>query len=317
MDSHGQHPDATRRHWLKRRILWLAVALLGLVAVWFSWRLYFSYSAGRELGAYLVKLDATDPGWRLEEIEAYLETIPDNRNAALVVVACRKLLPEKWPAEKLNSFGMAEPTLDKRIRDLSPVVPLDESLLQELRQELTPLGSALAQARRLVDLPQGHHTITWSPDFLSTQFKGFDACRDVSVLLRLDAVRWAHEEKLNESLDACRSAVNAGRSLGDDPLVLLSYFMRLSCVRLTLLSVERALAQGQSGADNLKSLQHLLEDEERQPLFLKAVRGERAGVSPPNAAYGIARSKLAPARKKRGRPLEYHCLSQGAGVSQG
>src|SRR5262249_36807058 len=41
-------------------------------------------------------------------------------------------------------------------------------------------------------------------------------------------------------------------------------------------SIERSLAQGEPSEDSMRSLQNLLEDEEKLPMLLIALRGERA-----------------------------------------
>jgi hypothetical protein len=76
-------------------------------------------------------------------------------------------------------------------------------------------------------------------------------------------------------LDSCRGILNSGRSVGDEP-TLISMLVRIAILGLGTQSLERSLAQGEPGEDAMQKLQSLLEDEEKVPLMLIGMRGERA-----------------------------------------
>jgi hypothetical protein len=69
---------------------------------------------------------------------------------------------------------------------------------------------------------------------------------------------------------------NAARSIDDEPS-LICFLVRVAGVQATLGSLERMLAQGELTDPELAAWQELLADEAAQPLFLAALRGERAG----------------------------------------
>ena len=67
----------------------------------------------------LTEMDRTDPGWRIENIEAAREEVPEGENNARVVMAAAERMPPRWPSadfheedfrlgppnEKLNAEG--------------------------------------------------------------------------------------------------------------------------------------------------------------------------------------------------------------------
>ena len=68
------------RRW-KRKLSFALVLLIGVPWLWF-------FVVGRsELNRSIAETDALDPGWRLADIEAARDKIPDAENSALVVSA--------------------------------------------------------------------------------------------------------------------------------------------------------------------------------------------------------------------------------------
>src|SRR5262249_303630 len=60
---------------------------------------YLHYTAKQDLAAILEELDRLEPdGWRLAELEARRDAVPDVENSALQIIAARKLFPPRWPA---------------------------------------------------------------------------------------------------------------------------------------------------------------------------------------------------------------------------
>src|SRR5207245_2954065 len=94
-------------------------------------------------------------------------------------------------------------------------------------------------------------------------------------LLWYDTLLRAQENDADGALISCRGIINTARSIGDEPS-LVSTLVRTAIVGVTIGSVERSLAQGEPGEDAMRSLQRLLEEEEKEPLFLIGLRGERA-----------------------------------------
>src|SRR5262249_51586604 len=104
-----------------------------------------------------------------------------------------------------------------------------------------------------------------------------DATRQVARLLTYDAIIRSHEGDIDGAITSAHAALNSGRSVGDEPC-LVSQLFRLAAWAEALGAVERALAQGEASPSILEKVQRLLEEEERQPLLLIALRAERAGT---------------------------------------
>src|SRR5205823_3369827 len=98
------------------------------------------------------------------------------------------------------------------------------------------------------------------------------------ALLGLDVLRRAQEEDGDGALASCRAIVNVGRTVGD-PSELHALMIRTDAINPALDRIERTLAQAQPSDAALVPLQRLLEDEDRQPVLLCALRGERAIMS--------------------------------------
>jgi hypothetical protein len=93
--------------WLKWAGCGLLILLIPVVTVlivgvcaW-AWR---HHRVQERLNEALAELDRTDPGWRLADIEAEREQIPEEENSARVVVAAAKLLPKDWPPKEFSEL---------------------------------------------------------------------------------------------------------------------------------------------------------------------------------------------------------------------
>jgi hypothetical protein len=127
------------------------------------------------LQAAIAEADRLDPRWRLEDVEADQTVVPDAENSATVVIAAKQLLPAKWPfwdspavPEDPPGTGQKREALQKSFGDLGPHRQLNDEQTTALRAEVTRAAGALAEARKLVDLPLGRYPITYSVDWLGT-----------------------------------------------------------------------------------------------------------------------------------------------------
>jgi ABC-type transport system involved in multi-copper enzyme maturation permease subunit len=219
--------------------------------------------------------DRLDPGWRLEELEARRNAVPDERNASLQVPAIpdertASFKPRWYPGKHWPDAG-----LDLALQDLAPEVQLNDEQMRQLSLNLEEVETALVQARRLANYPDGRNPITYSKDGLFTLLPYAQRGRTIAGLLTYDVLLRAQENDPDGALLSCRAIVNAGRMLGDEPTTT-SMLVRQTCRKLALAKIERSLAQGQPSEPALAALQQLLEDEENQPLLLIGLRGERA-----------------------------------------
>ena len=253
-----------RRVWL-RLLKRVALALLVAVAVPAVRQAWHHYKVTTKLQETLAEIDRTEPGWRLDEIEAHREQIPDGENGARVVAEAGKLLSRDWPPKEIAE-------IINRARGNEPLEPDD---LRRLTKELDAQRPALEEARKLSFRSKGRHHIEYARDILGTLLKDQSKVPSVTQLLLGDALR--HDELANshEALLSCRAAFNAGRSIGDEPLAVSQLIRNRSIVQ-SCRGIERALAEGEPPMEDLAELQKLLADEDGFPDLNVCARGERA-----------------------------------------
>ncbi len=258
MTHPSQSPPRPRR-WLRRSAAVLFLLLvIGGGTVGFFW-----HRNRADLARIEADCAAVDPALTLAEVEVGREQIPDEQNGALrAAVAGTKLLPRKIDTLK----GPLE---------LSPPIRLSDEQIGLLCGDLTDNADALAEAQKLIDLPRGRFVIGWATPVWTTNMMHAQSLRGVNNLLVTEGLMAAEAGDLRTALRDTHAALNAGRALGDEPL-LISQLVRTACQGRTLTLLERALAQGEAPEAQLAAFQKALEDERQDVNFLAAFRGERA-----------------------------------------
>jgi hypothetical protein len=247
--------------WLKRLGMMLLVLLI-VAACTQTWR---HYQVSKRLDETLAEIDRAEPGWRLADIEAAREQIPEEENSARVVVAAAKLLPKDWPPKDFDDL----------FAHLAPEEQLAAEDFGRLERELDNVRPALKEARKLASRPRGRHHIEYQRNVFGTLLPGLDATRRVAGLLAYDAMRRDQEGDALDAMIHCLAAFNAGRSVGDEPFAV-SQLVRIRSTTLACRGVERALAQGQPPPEEMAAFQRLLADEDAFQELLVSARGERA-----------------------------------------
>jgi hypothetical protein len=277
-------PHPTRATPLWRRLLagaavLAAVAAAMLVAGWVT----ASRTGASRLQAILDHLDKTDPNWRLHEIEAAREVIPEAENSARLVVAVVKALPRAWPSAAVGKLlEESDP----------PPARFSRERLDLLRADLAPVEPILAEARRLAGMPRGRHRLEITENPFYTRLEDQQRTRSVALLLALDAIHRAHRGEIDPAVASCRASLNAARSLGDEPLVI-SMHIRITGWKSAGEAVERVLSLGAAGDAELAKLAALLAEEEKHPTLYLALRGERGSVHAVMTGLGEGRFSLA------------------------
>jgi hypothetical protein len=229
-----------------------------------AWR---HHRVAADLEAALAEQDRLEPGWRLPDLEAARAPVADADNGALCVARAFALLPPGWPPPEAADLP---PT------DLPAAEMLDQDEVDALDTALAAAGpEALAEARRLAELPNGRPPLRYAPNPFDTLLPHLQNLPRVILLLRLDALRRSHEGDAPGALLAIRAAFNAARSIGDEPFAV-SQLVRQRGVLQACQAVERLLGQSEPDPDALGRLQKLLREEEGHPALRVVVRGERA-----------------------------------------
>jgi hypothetical protein len=161
--------------WLKR-IGWGLLVLAIIITCRMAWH---HYQIMKKLHESLAELDRAEPGWRLKDIEAAREQIPEEENSARVVVAAYKLLPKNWAAQE---FYM-------RFDHLAAEEQITPDDFARLKQELDNVRPALEEAHKLASLPRGRHRIAYRASPIDTSLDDQQQSRSVAALLHYDALR--------------------------------------------------------------------------------------------------------------------------------
>jgi hypothetical protein len=243
---------------------------------------YFATTWQSELREAVAEADRLEPdGWRLQDVERQRATVPDEQNSALILANVKQLLPPKWPFWDVTQDSPLpaeeREALQKSLEDPDPPVQLDARQTKALGDELKRAAQALALARKGSALQRGRYPIVYTRDFISTRLPYTQDTRTVARLLAFNALLRAQEGDLDGALASCRWMFGAGRSVGDEP-TLISMLVRIAVHHYGARKVERVLAQGEPSEAALVALQHLLEEEVREPLLLLGLRGERGGM---------------------------------------
>src|SRR5258708_27945561 len=173
--------DRPRRRWRRLGVA-LAVVFLPCIVLLTGNLGYRHHRAVAAIQGAVAELDQQEPGWRLADIEAAREVVPDDENSALVVNRAFTSLPPNWPSEGVGD----------RINVRPPEARLDDEDTSWLADELCQRQAALLEARKLAELPKGRHPIAFKSDFVSTLLPSQQNTRSILSLLQLDAMLPAH-----------------------------------------------------------------------------------------------------------------------------
>lgn len=242
----------------------LLVLLVGLVLIAsVSYRQY----AKKQLEDAISETNKLDPNWQWASLLANRKDVPDDQNAALVVLKVAKLLPEGFDRRLPGG------ALDRLIPEgIEANQPLPADLLATQRKLLAECKPALEAGRPLEKLVTGRYPDSPAHDPTSISF-GTRSNREqmqVSRLCELQAVVAAEDSDAATALASCLMRLNVIRSTGDDPLS-----PRRGQYELFLV-LQRALARTTGAQDEgLAELQKTIQEEIYAPVLPVALRGWR------------------------------------------
>jgi ABC-type transport system involved in multi-copper enzyme maturation permease subunit len=264
--NEGQFEEIAAGAWPKRLVN--AALLLLPLCLMLAWYLYSHWAAERSLEQAIANVDRLDPGWTFSELEDKRAVIPDEENSSLLIREIHARLPGDWEIARNQK-------LFEQLQDLDPAKQLNDHQVKILTDVFENNESVLMLARRLAVMSRGRAPITWSKDGLFLMLGDAQDSRTAANILRYDALLRSQENDTDGAVDSCRAIINTGRSVGDEP-ALISTLVRIAINGVAHGTLERSLAQGQPGEEAMCALQRLLEVEEKEPLLLIGMRGERA-----------------------------------------
>jgi hypothetical protein len=264
-------PIPPQQRWWRRLALAavLAVAALPLYLWWGAHR------AEARLAEAVAAADRDDPGWRWDDLMSRRPPVADADNAGLHVLAVRGLYAANaWPGK---AFWDKQPESYFTELHNAPTRRLTAEQREFLRTTLPTVAPAVTAAHQLADKPRGRLPIPWQLNYAGTVLPNVQECREVTNLLWLDLLHRLESGDLPGTVTACRALLGNARAVGEEPN-LICYLVRVAIRTIALRGVERMLAFGEPIEPALAVLQADLERELAEPLFLLALRGERAGL---------------------------------------
>jgi hypothetical protein len=260
-----------RNRWVRRAVAGLVVTVVVGVAGLLYLRSSIRRAGTERFNAAVAHLDATDPGWRLDDLEAARGHLPDDQNSTLLVPRFKAALAGK-------EFAPARPGPQHRgvFEDVPPNRTLDTEGAAALDRATDKNAAALGIARSFKDPPRGLRRYAITADVIGTLLPGLQETRWVAAMLDAEAERLSRDGRPGAALQLTLAMVNVGRSI-DGEWTLIAHLVRMACEHVTVRRVERTLGLGQPTA-GLAELQAAFAADAEVDLFRIGVRGERAGL---------------------------------------
>jgi hypothetical protein len=266
-------PPRSRFRWVRRFALWALGVFAVIVLVLFVGRWQTSRLGQRQLTVTTNRLDADEPGWRLEAIldERKKAEPPPNENSAPVVLEIAEGIPEEWRKWRDSEQAMA---LWGRRGDNR--LPPQEAIDDARKPAAATLLVRTDAIRLLRDKRRGQFPLTINPDPIATLLPHLDKCRTVVSLLQYDGYLSAIEKNPNRGISAARAALAVARAIGDEPL-LISQLVRIACATVAAQTAMQVLAWGEP-TEGLAELQAELLAEAEFQHFRTGMQGERGMI---------------------------------------
>lgn len=256
-----------RSRWVRWPLIVFGVFAVVSATYVFISRQWVRSNGLRERDAVVARLDADQPGWRWQDLEAARGKTPDadSRDG----LSTRLTAALKGAAD--DDFIRAR----KLIGTIEPVnEQYDEIDRQFVLTVLDRWDISLPLAMELKNGPSLIRRTTLAPDIYSTVLADMNGMDRASVLLGVECERLANSGESDAAMDLLGAMLNASRSIGDEPF-RVAQGRRMDGAKRVAWQAERVLALGRPTRE-LGELQKALLSESRVDFALTAFRGERA-----------------------------------------
>jgi hypothetical protein len=280
----------------------LSTVLVLLMLGFSGWRTWFVWKSDRKWARAVAELDATDPDWRWESLEAKREPVPDEDNSALFIDGIHKhgLLADRKRFVLIADFepditsppnpagdGSAEPLpmpaefnetwvnneVLNEVLNLPPEVRLGPSLSRALARTMRQHRPALDEALKLAERPRGRYPRDPGEPIWAASLKAQNSAEDVAILVGLESIRRVELGDAAGAMKSLQACLNVVRSLGDDPLAVR---IRVRIGSIAVSYLERVLGRLAAPQEGLAVQQAALEAEAADPRIMRTLRGNRA-----------------------------------------
>ncbi len=265
------------RRWSFRGIL--TMTILGLLIVGgYYWHWQSNASEGqKELNAVVAHLDATEPGWKLEEIltarnakAAFSEENICDRSLRIV----NQFDPDtkKWIPEDLST--------KIRIRDRKLNTLMDARIEKELSVHLNSLKPQLDNIEDIQDLTKGGVRLSYDGgNPLEILLPGHEKLRRLGSVLEYSIYYAAQTGKPMQAVKQIHFLMRLAGALDDGPTFAICALVRVAMFKIAIRALEQTFAWNSDFDDQeLLDIQRLLLNEATIPLHTQIVQGERASL---------------------------------------
>src|SRR5262245_41748624 len=199
-----------RKRWVRRSLAGILIGIVLIIAGVYVDR-YFTRRSGEKKNAAIVDhLDATDPRWRYEEIDADRGQLPDEQNGALLVPKFTAALAQpRFDKDSLLDTDYASSVLPNRV--------LDDATYEALNAALGNNEQALQIAISFTNYPKGLRRYVLPPNPLDTLLPEAQETRAIYRLLDLASEYYCRNGRGGTALGYIEPMMNAGRSLDGEP----------------------------------------------------------------------------------------------------
>ncbi len=278
--------DAPRKRWWPSRRLWASVGVLAVLAIASPYLIHFweEWQIDRDLAAAIAETDRLDPGWRIEEMRAKQEAVPDAENVANAIRKINRLIGDKLYSPEFNNLGIpagVEPksfelgewiwSIDESFDQIPAAAVLNEQQIRALEGELKEHTQAVQEARKLREFSKCLLSSKTQSERIADERALYSAAR----LLRFDVLMRCELEDLRGALESIE-ALQAIAQFEKDEANYLLVWMRPIALESACRCTQRVLAQGIADGNRLADIQARFLKEENVNAFLSQVRAGRA-----------------------------------------
>lgn len=221
--------------------------------------------ARRDLAAAIAAIDAREPEWRLESLEAQRPVVPADANSALIIKKAVESLPDR----------------DWTVPEEEPAAPpcrrMETEYAKRVRSAIEAAAKSLDIARTLTAFPRGRFEAEYTPDFFRTRIEEQQQARRIVLLLQADARLRAEAGDLAGAMASAHALKNTASAL-DSEVTLIGQFIRLSMLSYLVETLERNLGLGATTSDVLEAWRPWLADESAKEAVFRGLRGDLAGL---------------------------------------
>ena len=248
----------------------IAFTLLGgfgvLLVMWGAWRIHLASQVSARFAAVKAAGYPTNPA----ELDAWYAAVPEQENAALLVIQATNLLAKPPPGDSKNY---------EVLKMLPRTAPLPPELRSAYTAELDASRAGMVLLHQAAQLTNSRYPVDFSVGFL-VKLTHLSEVKHAANLLRKEALLATEGARpsttASESLIAC---LGLGRTLKAEPS-LISQLVREAVDYMAAEALQRTLNRTAFTDAQLTSLAAAFADADDPTTFARALAGERAGILP-------------------------------------